>query len=78
MDKMSIIRTVILTIALLNQILVAAGYSPLPFDDAQIELFLSTLFTAAASLWAWWKNNYLSKRGQKQKEVLQTHELYKR
>ena len=60
-DNGTIIRTVLLVIALLNQGLVAFGYSPLPFDDAQLELFISTLLTAAAAIAAWWKNNSFTK-----------------
>ncbi|KAA0956621.1 phage holin [Planococcus sp. ANT_H30] len=61
-DNGSIIRTVILGIALLNQLLVGAGYSPLPFEDAQIELMLSTTFTVVAAIVAWWKNNNLTRK----------------
>lgn len=77
MDRMSLIRTVILAIALINQILVISGKSPLPLDDANVELTISTIFTIITSLWTWWKNNYISRVGQEQKEVLQDHDLYK-
>ena len=55
--KETIIRTVILVIALINQILSATNHSPLPISDATIEQLLSTLITVVASVWAWWKNN---------------------
>lgn len=55
--KATIIRTIVLAVALLNQTLVLAGYSPLPFDDAQVEAAVTALFTVGAALWAWWKNN---------------------
>jgi len=55
--KATIIRTIVLAVALLNQTLVLAGYSPLPFDDAQVESAVTALFTVGATLWAWWKNN---------------------
>jgi len=57
MDKATIIRTVVLFIALANQFLVAAGLSPFPFTAQEIEVGLSYAFTAIATLWAWWKNN---------------------
>ena len=71
MDKASVIRTIVLLIALTNQFLVAAGKSPLPIADEQVETLVSTGFTIVASLWAWWKNNYIGPKGQAQKEVLE-------
>ena len=53
----TIIRTIILVLALINQILSATGRSPLPVSDATIEQLLSTLITVGAAIWAWWKNN---------------------
>lgn len=59
--KGAIIRTVVLVVALINQGLTMAGYSPLPFADAEITEVLSYAFTAAAALIAWWKNNSFTK-----------------
>lgn len=56
-DKGMIIRTAVLFAAWLNQFLVVSGYSPLPFDDAGIEMGVSALITFIASVVAWWKNN---------------------
>lgn len=56
-DKMMIIRTFILLIAWLNQFLVVKGYSPLPFNNEELETGLTMLFAFGASMWAWWKNN---------------------
>lgn len=56
-SKETIIRTIILVIALLNQILTAAGKNPLPFSDEEIYMGLTAVFTVAATVWAWWKNN---------------------
>ena len=53
----TIIRTVVLIVALINQVLTMTGHSVLPFDERQITDGLSMLFTAVAALWAWWKNN---------------------
>ena len=53
----TIIRTVILVLALVNQALTIAGKSPLPVSDEQVTELLSMLFTVVASLWSWWKNN---------------------
>ena len=53
----TIIRTVVLVIALINQILAVCGYSLLPITDEQINDIITLIFTISASLWSWWKNN---------------------
>ena len=55
--KETVIRTIVLIVALINQALTIAGKSPLPFEDEAIVDGLSYLFTFVSSLWAWWKNN---------------------
>ena len=56
-EKSTIVRTAVLAFALLNQILTISGKSPLPISDEEVGQAVSTAVTAAASLWAWWKNN---------------------
>lgn len=56
-DKWTIVRAIVLFVALFNQILTMIGLNPLPFDDAQIENAVTIIFTVAATLWAWWKDN---------------------
>lgn len=53
----TIIRTICLLISLANQILAVFGKSPLPIDDATVELIVSTIATLIFSIIAWWKNN---------------------
>ena len=53
----TIARTAVLALALTNQILSAAGKSPLPIDSATLEPWVTTGLTTAAALWAWWNNN---------------------
>lgn len=50
-------RTVVLALALINQLLSAAGKSPLPIDSASVEQWVTAGLTTAAALWAWWENN---------------------
>ncbi|RLL45154.1 phage holin [Oceanobacillus piezotolerans] len=75
MDRGTIIRTIVLMIALINQFLVIFGKSPLPIDSALVEQLVSTLFTLIMSLHAWFKNNYLTSKGRKQREILEKHGL---
>lgn len=60
MEKTMIIRTVVLFIALLNQVLVMFNLSPLPFTSDEIEHGVTALFTTIITLWAWWKNNSIT------------------
>lgn len=53
----TIIRTVCLVLALINQGLTMAGHSLLPITDEQVSEVITLACTVATSLWAWWKNN---------------------
>ena len=57
MTKETIIRTVILIVALLNQVLVITGHSIFPVDEQQLTELISVAFTVVTALIAWWKNN---------------------
>ncbi|CDQ39077.1 MULTISPECIES: phage holin [Virgibacillus] len=77
MDRGTLIRTIVLVLALINQFLIAAGKNPIPGSQELWGEILSLLFTAFASIWAWFKNNYITERGRQQKEVLQANHLIK-
>lgn len=53
----TVARTIILALALINQVLTASGHSVLPIEDEQVNTLVSTGWTVAASMLAWWKNN---------------------
>ena len=53
----TIVRTIVLVVALVNQILTSTGHSIIPISDEQIDSIVSILFTIIASIIAWWKNN---------------------
>lgn len=62
MDKIkiktdTIVRTIVLVIALVNQILTSTGRSPIPISDEEVTELISLILTIGASAWAWWKNN---------------------
>lgn len=57
MKKETIIRTVILIVALVNQILTLTGHSIIPVGEDQLTELVSVGFTVVVSVWAWWKNN---------------------
>jgi len=64
-SKAMVARTVIFFLAWLNQALVLKGYSPLPFDDAQVEFGVTTAITFGVSLWTYWKNNDVTRKARK-------------
>jgi len=53
----TIVRTVVLAVALINQILVASGHSVIPIQDEEWEALITTGATVITALIAWWKNN---------------------
>ena len=58
----TIVRTALLTLALVNQMLVYSGHSVLPITDATLEMIITNGFTLVMSLLAWWKNNSFTKK----------------
>jgi len=77
MDRGTLIRTLVLFIALLNQILVACGLYKIPGTPEQWTEVLSTVVTAGSAIWAWFKNNYITPKGKAQREVLKQQNLTK-
>ena len=53
----TIIRTVVVMVALINQILAICGKEALPLYESDIVQIITLGATIASSLWAWWKNN---------------------
>lgn len=60
----TIARTIILALALINQLLSVTGHAVLPIEDAQVETLVSTIWTIVAACVAWWKNNSLTPAAQ--------------
>ncbi|MED5101058.1 phage holin [Niallia circulans] len=81
-DKGTIIRLVLLLLALINQTMIMLGLPVIPIEEGQITSLIdaiylvgSIVFTIVTALVAWYKNNYVTKRGMKQKEVLKEKNL---
>lgn len=68
----TIIRTVVLALALINQILESTGFNVIPITDDQVCEVITLTFTIGASLWAWWKNNSFSKKAIQADEFLES------
>jgi SPP1 family holin len=74
----TIIRTIILIIALANQALAIMGKQAIPVTEDEVYQLVTLLITIGAALWSWWKNNsftlpaikadeYLEKLGKEEK-----------
>lgn len=66
----TIARTVVLFLALANQVMLALGWSPINIEEDNVYTLVSTVATLATAVWAWWKNNSFTKAAMKADEVL--------
>ena len=55
--KSTIARTIILALALINQVLSATGHPVIPIENTDVETLVSTAITIITAVIAWWKNN---------------------
>ncbi len=68
----TIIRTIVLALALTNQVLTSLGKSIIPITDDQVTELITLAITIGTSIWAWWKNNSFTK------EAIQADEYMRR
>lgn len=66
----TIARTIVLILALANQVLAMCGKQVLNIADDDIYQTVSLLFTIGASAAAWWKNNSFSQTALKADKVM--------
>ena len=66
----TIARTIILVLALVNQLLTATGHSVINISDESINTLISTGFTIVTAIIAWWKNNSFTQSALKADEVM--------
>lgn len=66
----TIARTIVLVLALLNQILAIFGKEQIPIAEDNIYQLVSILFTIGAAVWSWWKNNSVTQNAIKADEYL--------
>lgn len=60
-SKGTIVRTALLLLAIINNLLAIFGKAPLPITNEQLELIVSTIITVVMALINWWKNNSFTK-----------------
>lgn len=66
----AIIRLLVALVPVLNIVLVQFGKSPLPFSQEEVNAGLSAVVAVVGILWAWWKNNNMTKAAQSLQETL--------
>lgn len=68
--KGTIARTIILALALINQVLTAMGKNVINIADEDINTLISTGFTIVTAIAAWWKNNSFTKAALEADEIM--------
>lgn len=66
----TIVRTIVLFLAIANQILAIFGKSILPIQEEQVNLLVTTGWTVLSALVAWWKNNSFTKEAIQADEIM--------
>ena len=66
----TIIRTVILVLALINQVLTSLGKPVIPVSDEELTEALTLTITIVVSIWSWWKNNSFTQAALEADEVM--------
>ncbi|MDQ0299622.1 SPP1 family holin [Salibacterium salarium] len=72
LDAGAVTRTIFMVTAFINQGLAIFGYSPLPIDEENVELFVSFIFSAITAVIAWWKNNNFSQAAKHAQNYLES------
>ena len=66
----TVIRTICLIIALINQLLILCGKGRIPFTEDEIYQTVSYIALGVIALWNWWKNNSFTKEAIEADEYL--------
>lgn len=66
----TIARTIVLALALINQLLTAFGYNVIDISTETINTLISTIFTIVTALIAFWKNNSFTQAALEADEVM--------
>ena len=53
----TIIRTIVLVLALINQALAIYGKEAIPITEDEVYQAVTLIVTICSAVWAWWKNN---------------------
>ena len=68
--KETILRTIVMLLALINSVLTMTGKNPVPYSEAELYEGLSAALAVITTLWSWWKNNSFTLEALKADEYL--------
>ena len=67
----TIIRTIVLILALANQVLAIYGKQKIPITEDEIYQLITLIITIGSAMWAWWKNNSFTQPAIKADEYME-------
>lgn len=67
----TIIRTIVLILALANQVLAIYGKQKIPITEDEVYQLITLAATIGSALWAWWKNNSFTQPAIKADEYME-------
>ena len=67
----TIIRTIVLILALVNQVLAIYGKDKIPITEDEVYQLITLAATIGSALWAWWKNNSFTQPAIKADEYME-------
>lgn len=67
----TIIRTVVLILALINQVLAIYGKDKIPVTEDEVYQLVTLIVTIGSAIWAWWKNNSFTQPAIKADEYME-------
>ena len=67
----TIIRTIVLILALANQVLAIYGKEKIPITEDEVYQLVTLIVTVVSALWAWWKNNSFTQPAIKADEYME-------
>lgn len=67
----TIIRTIVLILALANQVLAIYGKEKIPITEDEVYQLVTLIITIGSSLWTWWKNNSFTQPAIKADEYME-------
>lgn len=67
----TIIRTIVLILALANQVLAIYGKQKIPITEDEVYQLVTLIITIGSALWAWWRNNSFTQPAIKADEYME-------
>lgn len=61
---MAAVRLIVAIVTVVNVVAQPFGWQPLGIDEGQLYTVISGIGAIAATLWAWWRNNNVSRAAQ--------------